>query len=116
MINFILAGGYMMIVILVIGIGMLIVAAKFARNASAQGLSLIRALTVATVVASIAGVAADLAAVGRALATEPELQKELVSNLLMGFNEAMAPAILGFSILAITWILVAFGVRRMPNN
>lgn len=104
----------MMIVILAIAIPQLFTAAKFARNASPQGLSLCRALTTATIVASVAGVAADLATVARRVAEVPELQKDLVSNLLVGFNESMAPAILGFSVCAITWILVAFGVRRLP--
>ncbi|MFT3691641.1 MAG: hypothetical protein QM831_00785 [Kofleriaceae bacterium] len=115
MIDFILAGGWMMIVILAIAIPQLLAAAKFARNASPQGLSLVRTLSTATIVASIAGVAADLAAVARNVANIPELRKDLVASLLFGFNEAMAPAILGFSVCTISWILVAFGVRRMPH-
>ena len=82
--------------------------------ASPQGLSIIRALTMTVVFASIAGVVTDLAAVAHNVPNNPELMKEPLANLLWGFNESMAPAILGFSLVTIAWILVAFGVRRMP--
>ena len=116
MIDFFRAGGWMMFVILAIAIPMLVTAAKFARDASPHGLSLVRALTAAVVFASIAGVVTDLATVARAVAGIPELLKEPLANLLQGFNESMAPAELGFSLVTIAWILVAFGVRRMPKD
>jgi hypothetical protein len=116
MVDFMRAGGWMMFVILAVAVPLLITAAKFARNASPHGLSLIRALTSATIFASIAGVVTDLAAVARNVTAIPELRKDLVDNLLGGFNEAMAPAVLGFSLITIAWILVAFGVRRMPTD
>lgn len=116
MVDFLIAGGWMMFVILAVAIPLLVTAAKFARNASPHGLSLVRALTTAVVFASIAGVVADLALVARKVVTVPELRKDLVDNLLMGFNEALAPAVLGFTIVTLAWILVAFGVRRMPKE
>jgi hypothetical protein len=114
MVDFFIAGGWMMFLVLAIGIALLITAAKFARGASPQGLSIIRALTFAVVFASIAGVATNLASVGRHVSSDPELIKKPLENILWGFNEAMGPLILGFSLVAIAWILVAFGVRRMP--
>lgn len=114
MVEFFLAGGWMMFVIIAVAIPLLVTAAKFAGSASPQGLSLVRALTTAIVFASIAGVVVDLAKVARMVVTIPELRKDLVDNLLMGFNEAMAPAVLGFTVITLAWILVAFGVRRMP--
>ncbi|MEO8842544.1 MAG: hypothetical protein ABI591_15655 [Kofleriaceae bacterium] len=116
MLNFFLAGGWMMFVVLATGIPLLATSAKFARTASPQGLSIIRALTMTVVFASIAGVVTDLAAVARAVPSDPELMKEPLANVLWGFNESMAPAILGFSLVTIAWILVAFGVRRMPHE
>jgi hypothetical protein len=115
MLDFFIAGGWMMFVVLATAVPLLVTSAKFARTASPQGLSIIRALTVTVVFASIAGVITNLAAVARAVASNPELMKESLANLLWGFNESLAPAILGFSLVTIAWILVAFGVRRMPS-
>jgi hypothetical protein len=116
MFDFMRAGGWMMFLILAIAIPMLVVAAKFARNATPHGLSLVRALTTAVVFASIAGVVTDLATVARNVSSVPELMKEPLANILWGFNEAMAPATFGFSLITLAWILVAFGVRRMPHD
>ena len=116
MVDFFLAGGWMMFVILAIAIPLLVVAAKFARDASPHGLSLVRTLTTATIFAAIAGVVTDLALVARKVPEVPELRKDLVDNLLSGFSEAMAPAVLGFTLVTLAWILVAFGVRRMPKE
>lgn len=88
---------------------------KFARNASPQGLSMIRALTMAVLFAAIGGVITNLAAVARHVPNNPELWKEPLANILWGINESMASAILGFPLITIAWILVAFGVRRMPS-
>lgn len=116
MLTFFISGGWMMFVVVATAIPMLVTAVKFARNATPHGLSLVRALTMATVFASVAGVVANLATVGRAVASNPELMKEALANLLWGINEALSPAILGFGLVTITWILVAFGVRRMPHD
>jgi hypothetical protein len=115
MIEFFVAGGWVMFVILAIAIPMLVAAVKFARDATPHRLSLVRALTTAVVFASLGGVVTDLATVARHVSSIPELHKDLVDNLLWGFNESMGPAVLGFPLVAITWILVAFGVRRMPQ-
>jgi hypothetical protein len=114
--EFFIAGGWMMFVVLATAIPMLFTAVKFARNATPHGLSLVRALTTAVVFASIAGVITNLASVGRNVASNPEFMKDALANILWGFNESMAPAILGFPLITITWILVAFGVRRMPHD
>jgi hypothetical protein len=100
MIDFMRAGGWMMFVVLATALPLLVTAAKFARNASPHRLSLIRALT--------------LASVFRHVVEIPELHKDLVDNMLWGFYEAMGPVVLGFPLAALAWILVAFGVRRMP--
>jgi hypothetical protein len=116
MLEFFIAGGFMMVVVVAAGVPLVVAAATFARNASAHMLSLVRALTTAVVFAAIAGVITDLAAVAKTVPGNPELMKEPLAALLVGFNEAMAPAVLGFSLITIAWILVAFGVRRMPQD
>jgi hypothetical protein len=116
MLDFFRAGGWAMFLVLATVIPLLITSAKFARNASPQGLSMIRALTLAVVFASIGGVVTNLATVARNVPHDPELMKEPLAPILIGFNESMAPATLGFSLVTIAWILVAFGVRRMPHD
>lgn len=116
MIKFFAAGGWMMFVVLAAALPLLIAAAKFARSASPHGLSIIRALTTAVVFAAIAGVVTNLATVCRHVAKDPELAKDLAANLLWGINEALAPATLAFPLIATAWILVAFGMRRMPHD
>jgi hypothetical protein len=114
MVDFFRAGGWMMFVVLATALPLLVTAAKFARNASPHRLSLIRALTMATVFAAIGGTVTNLSSVFRHVVEIPELHKELVDNMLWGFYEALGPVILGFPLAAMAWILVAFGVRRMP--
>lgn len=114
MVQFFIAGGWMMFLVLAIALPLLVIAVKFARDATPHRLSLIRALTTATVLASIAGVVTNLSSVFRHVVEIPELHKDLVDNMLWGFNESMGPIVLGFPLAALAWILVAFGVRRMP--
>ena len=116
MLDFFRAGGWAMFLVLATAIPLLITSAKFARTASPQGLSIIRALTLTVVFAAIAGVVSDLATVAHNVPHDPELMKEPLASILIGFGESMAPAILGFSLVTIAWILVAFGVRRMPHD
>jgi uncharacterized membrane protein YesL len=116
MLDFFKAGGVSMIPLTLIGIAMLVTAIRFARNADAQRLSLIRALTVTITFGMIFAVATGLAATAKYVASVPEAQKEPLRYLLMGFAETMANAMLGGSFVLLTWILVAFGVRRMPKE
>lgn len=116
MLDFFRAGGFAMFPITVLGIALLITGIKFARNADAQRLSLIRALTTTIVFAMILGVASGLASTAKFVATQPDGQKEPLPYLLQGFAETMTNVILGGSFVVLTWILVAVGVRRMPSE
>jgi hypothetical protein len=116
MIEFFRAGGFPMFVLAALGIAILVPAVKFARNADPQRLSLIRALTTAIVFCTIAGVAAGLASTCHYVVSVPEAQHDPLPFLLQGFAETMTIAILGGGIVVIAWILVAFGVRRMPKE
>jgi len=114
MLDFIRAGGYVMFVLLAIGVPLLYTAARFAKAADPQRLSLVRALTVALAFAAISGVASDLLAVASHVADNPDWLKDPVPYLLGGFAESMTPAVLAGTLAAVAWILVAVGVRRMP--
>jgi hypothetical protein len=114
MIEFFRAGGFNMFVLAAVGAVMVATAIRFARNADAQRLSLIRALTVAMVFATLTGFAASLAATAKwVVKHEPE---DPLPYLLQGFAESTANLLLGGFLLGITWILVAVGIRRMPKD
>jgi hypothetical protein len=114
MLGFFRAGGFNMWVLAVLGIAILVFAAKFARNADAQRLSLIRALTWALVFSSINGFVAGLAVTAKhVIEWEPA---DPLPYLLGGFSESCANLLLGGGLLSITWTLVAVGVRRMPRD
>ncbi|HEY5947184.1 MAG TPA: hypothetical protein VIV40_16890 [Kofleriaceae bacterium] len=115
MLDFFRAGGFNMFPLTVFGIALLVTGIKFAKNADPQRLSLIRALTTTIAFCTIIGVAAGLASTAKFVAT-PEGQKEPLQYLLLGFAETMTNVILGGSFVVLTWILVAVGVRRMPND
>ena len=116
MFEFFRAGGFNMIPLTVIGIAMVVTAIKFARNADPQRLSLIRALTVTIVFLTIIGIAAGLASTAHFVVEHDEALKDPLPYLLQGFAETMTNVILGGAFAVITWILVAVGVRRMPND
>jgi hypothetical protein len=115
MINFFAAGGFTMFVLVVLGISILIPAVQFARRADPQSLSLIRALTQAIAFCGVVGVAAGVAATCHFVQSSPDAQAQPLPFLLQGVAESLTNAILGGGILAVAWILVALGVRRMPR-
>src|SRR5437660_139237 len=116
MLEFFRAGGFNMIPLTVLGIALVVTAIKFARNADPQRLSLIRALTTTIVFCTIIGVAAGLASTAHFVVEHDEVLKDPLPYLLQGFAETMTNVILGGAFTVITWILVAVGVRRMPES
>ena len=114
MVDFIRAGGFSMFILLAIGAGLIPIAIAFARNADPQRLSIIRALTVALVLASLTGFASGLAATAKYVVREEP--KDPLPWLLQGFAESTTNLVLGGGIAVIAWILVAVGVRRMPPD
>jgi hypothetical protein len=112
MVDFIRAGGFSMFILIALGIGMLIPAALFARAATPQRLSLIRALTVAMVFEMVSGCASNIAAVCHYVVENQP--KDTLYVLLQGFSESITTLMLGGGLTALAWILVAVGVRRMP--
>jgi hypothetical protein len=115
MFEFLRAGGYTMVIVLVVGGAMLVTAARFAREAEPRRLALVKALTRALVFAVVSGIAANLSVTCQAVVDHPEWARAPVLPLLEGFSESITPAILGGAIASIAWILVGVGVRRMPD-
>lgn len=114
--EFIRAGGFNMFLLLALALVIVPTAIMFARNATPHRLSILRALSWALLAATLTGFVAGLAATCRFVADDPEALKEPLVYLLIGFAESTANLVLGGGIAVITWILVAVGVRRMPQD
>lgn len=114
MLNFMRAGGYNMWVLAALGIVLVWTAIRFARNADAQRLSVIRALTWALLFSSVTGFFASLGAT--AINTTKFPPEEQLAAGLTGVAESTTNLTLGGSIAFITWIIVAVGLRRMPGD
>lgn len=110
-----IAGGMPMVVIVVFGLVALVAAARFAWTPVVGRLGHIVALSVAVLFASLAGVAADLIMVTIRVPSNPEWAQspDLHLILLAGLGESLAPAVLGFSVLSVTALVTAIGVRRL---
>ena len=115
MLGMLRSGGFNMWVLAAIGGVMVWTAIRFARNADPHRLSILRALTVAIVVASISGFIGGLIATC-SFAGTPEVLAERLPVLLHGFAESCANLVFGGAFVVITWVLVAVGVRRMPHG
>jgi len=116
MFNFIRAGGFAMLPILVLGIATLIVAGSCAFRPSERKLGLIRPLSVALVFMSLAGTCAGIAATMKYVTRLPQLAEspKLPLIVMTGIGESISSLILGLGILSVVWILAAFGLRRQP--
>ncbi len=115
MADFFRAGGAPIWIVLALSIPMLYFGVRFAIAADARRLALLRGLTWAQVFAVGSGVASNVMAVmsgaGRAPDDEPVLPR-----ILIGLGEALTPAVLGLTMLSVTWILITLGLRRTPRS
>jgi hypothetical protein len=115
MLNFFRAGGFNMWILAGLGIVLVWTAIRFARNADAQRLSLIRALTWTIVFAAVTGFFSSIGVAARSAVRMRE-EAPLEELVLIGFAESTTNLTLGFGILAISWIIVCVGLRRMPGD
>jgi len=113
MLEFFLAGGPAMAFVLGLGVAALIAAARFARMPDVRRTGTVVALTVAATFATLVCFATDLGAVGRHVARDESIKDELPRIVLMGISECMSPLILGGALLTVTWLVMAFGYRRL---
>jgi hypothetical protein len=106
------AGGFPMVFIAVFGLLALAGAGRFA--AVGGPVAPVLAYAAAVGFAALAGVAVDLAfTVRNVVALEVETE-QMARMLLMGASESLAPAIMGFAVLAVVFLLTAVGLRRHP--
>jgi len=117
MVEFMKAGGWSMWFVLLLGLGALVAAILFVARRRLGLLALVRALTMATVFAIASGLCANVAAVMTYASHNEELAGHEVAHAIMaGLAEAAAPGILGFTMLSISWLLVAVGTRRAQDR
>jgi hypothetical protein len=112
--NLVRDGGFPVIPLLLFGLTAMAFAVRFAMAPSQRVLRTTLALCAATLLTSINGIFAAIAAVGH---HAPEYVKahpgeSLSEVVLLGVGEAMSPGILGFTILSLTALILALGVYR----
>ncbi|HEY0193867.1 MAG TPA: hypothetical protein VGC42_22275 [Kofleriaceae bacterium] len=117
MLKFMMIGGYNMWILMGIGAVMVVTAIRFARAADAQRLSMLRTLTFAILTAAVTGFFSGL--IKTCLSIEhgdPAQMAERLPQVVIGFGESCANLVLGGSFVVVTWLLIAVGVRRMPDD
>ncbi len=115
MLEFFRAGGLSMIFVLLFGAMTFGAAIWFMRRPDARYVGMIRALSVATVFSVLSGITSDLAAVFTKVPGDPSWahSPDMPLIVMRGLGESLAPAILGFSLLSLAWLVTAVGVRRL---
>ena len=114
MVEFMKAGGWSMWFVLLFGLGSLATAILFVARRRVAVLAMVRALTLATVFAIAGGLCANVAAV---MTHASEFAgPDMVFAVMQGLAESLAPGILGFTMLSISWLLVAVGTRRAQDR
>jgi hypothetical protein len=115
MLRFMQEGGYSMWLILVLGLLSLGLAASFAVRPAERKLNILRPLSLATVFSILGAISADIGTVMKRVPQLPEFTGSPDVRLALytsGIGESMVPAILGFTVLSLVWILAAVGFRR----
>jgi hypothetical protein len=107
----------------------------FALRAEKKTLGFIKSMALATVFATLAASCADVGATlyGASKAMDPpgfdtqtmpgikttsdaERTRDAAHIVIQGFAESTSPGIVGFSLVGLTWMLVAVGRRRMDER
>ena len=111
-------GGFPMWFLLAFSVLTLACAGRFAARQEAGRLRVVGACGLTTLFATLTAVATDLAAVGHHLPSYLERHPDLSLSaaLLQGGAEAMSPAILGFTVLSLTALVIALGFQREPRR
>ncbi len=118
MIEFFKAGGLPMWFILLFGLLSLLAAGAFAVRPDPRRVETVRSLSYATVFSIAAGIVADLATVGSKVPAHLEwsVSPKIHLIVMQGIAESLTPGVLGFSLLSLTWMLMAIGHRRLARE
>jgi hypothetical protein len=109
-------GGFPMVFVIGFGLITLIAAIGFAVRPARRKLPFLRGMSMATLFAILSGICADLAAVGHNVPARLADDPKWYFSLILGFGESMAPGILGFTVLALAWMVSAVGERRLART
>ena len=118
MMEFMREGGFPIWIVLLFGLITLGVSALFLFRPTERRLALMRGLSSATTFSVLAAVCACLAAVMHKVPGTPEWAKSPEVHLIVmtGIGESLAPAILGFTMLSLAWLMAALGQRRLVRG
>lgn len=117
MIEFFVAGGVVMWFVLGFGLAALIGAVFFARRPHELRLGALRALCRATAFASVAGFVAGVAVTLKLCAQLPPAEASSWHvYAILGLAESSSNLILGTALLALTWLVIAVGLRRLASR
>lgn len=118
MMDFLRAGGFGMWVVLATGVFTLATSVLFARRPDERRMSMLRALTWATLFAVLTAVSSNVAAVMFKVPNHPEWSHSPDVHLIVmtGLGEALTPAIVGSAFLTLTWIVACVGMRRLADR
>jgi hypothetical protein len=108
--NIFLAGGFPMVFILVFGAAAIALASSYAFTLRQGRKSGALWTMLATLLATLAGVALDMAATCNHITSAASVN---VQALLTGLGESLSPAILGCTLLAVAALITAIGVQRV---
>ena len=106
------AGGLPMLFVLIFGLVSIGAAARFAHSPDPGRLGHLVALGVSVIFAALSGVCVDLIMVCQH-APAMAAPGELGAVVLAGIGESLSPAVLGSSLVAVTALIAAVGLRRM---
>jgi hypothetical protein len=118
MIEFLRAGGFGMVVVLVVGGITLATAVMFARKPDERRMALVRAFTAASLFSVLTAVASNLATVMYHVPQTPKFAEspDFAKVIMIGIGESLTPAIMGGAILTVTWVIAAVGMRRLSER
>jgi len=111
-------GGFPMFFIFAFGLVALGLAARFASRPVREQLALVRAMSSATLFATLTGTVADFGATFLHIAGREEFRSDPQWHFLVlqGLGESMSPGIMGFTLLSLTSLLIAVGASRAPEQ
>lgn len=117
-VEFMLEGGWSMWFVLAIGLVTLAMSVGFLKRPSAGQADIVRSFTRATVFSIATGLSVNIAAVGSKVPANPEWANSPQIHLIVmqGIAEAIAPSSLGFTLLALAWLVVAAGQRKLARE
>jgi len=107
------SGSFHVAVTLLFSVITLGLAISFAVRPADKKLQILRPMSWATLFSILAAIAAGFGATAlHASPAQGGRQTDIANQIMRGLAEAMVPPVLGFVLLALSWMLVSVGLRR----